>query len=381
MHKTTEEFASVWPDMIRGLSVLCVMVHHWFLFLPGRSGYAVLSESVEFVQTLCGTFLQLFFVISGYGLAISYLDSTNFSWSSWVSRRIRRILIPYWIVITATFLLVNLAHFVFSQQFTDHFSLSTLFCYVTFTRNYYPPCWGFNPTLWFMPVILGLYMLFPLLLWLLHRFRVQVFLLLAILITCGFIFIFSLFGYEISHDSALPFFFISPFAIGMAMAFFITRQVHFLARMSSIPAFFIGFSFYFSSWMLAKIWDQGSIYNDVLTAGGLFLICLPICKLIYSIFRKKVAEILIFLSKLSYLMYLLHGAFILYFAKPVLKFAFPYNFDLSMIICLLGLYILSIIMIAKVLCQTIKSLSVFLSNQYLSSRVAQRAATGRRFRG
>jgi peptidoglycan/LPS O-acetylase OafA/YrhL len=369
MRRNNDEFALIWADMIRGLSVLCVMVHHWFLFLPGRSGYAFLSQSVDFVQTVGGTFVHLFFFLSGYGLAASYFNSNDFSWHSWSARRIRKIIVPYWIFITATFLLVNSAHWVSAQQFGSHYSFLSLFCYATFTRNFYPPCWDFNPTFWFMPVIFGLYLLFPILLWLLKKCGVRTFILVSVLITYGSILLFLLFGYEIVHNTALPFFFISPFAIGMALALTLKRQVHFLAKLSSPYALLLGVGFYFSSWLLIHAWDQGSTFNDTLTTAGLIFMCIPACKFVFHVFPGRFTDILTFCSKHSYLMYLLHGALILYVIKPVLQSAFPDGPDLLVLTGLAGFYVVAVTFLAAALYRPVKALSGLVFGEYWGSAV------------
>jgi peptidoglycan/LPS O-acetylase OafA/YrhL len=154
---------SVWMDMLRGLAILAVVIHHWLLFIPYESSPITLFSFAELIQNGAGTTVHLFFILSGCGLTLSYFKKGAFSWGQWVRRRFGKIVVPLWVIITLTFVLVNLLNAIHSEVFESRYSWLGLFTYLTFTRNFYSPAWGLNPTLWFMPVIFGLYVLFPIL--------------------------------------------------------------------------------------------------------------------------------------------------------------------------------------------------------------------------
>lgn len=152
---------AVWMDMLRSLAILAVVIHHWLLFNPYSSSVRIFTNIADLIQTLAGTVVHLFFILSGCGLTVSYFKKGAVSWREWAKRRFRKIVAPYLIIVTATFVLANFMNFIFSNAVKTSFSPFSLLTYLTYTRNFYSPGWGLNPTLWFMPVIIGLYILFP----------------------------------------------------------------------------------------------------------------------------------------------------------------------------------------------------------------------------
>jgi len=137
---------------------------------------------------------------------MSYFRRGDLSWSQWARRRFKKIIVPYWIVITFTFILVTLANYVSSEFVTDSYSWRSVFTYVTFTRNFYSPGWGLNPTMWFMPVIVGLYVLFPVLVKVLEKYGAFLLLTISTLVTYGSITLCIVLEHPVSHQTALPLF-------------------------------------------------------------------------------------------------------------------------------------------------------------------------------
>ena len=103
--------ASVWMNMVRGIAVSAVVIHHWILFIPHQSSVSLFYTVAELTETLAGTAVHLFFILSGCGLTVSYFKRGDFSWKDWARRRVTRIIIPYWVIVSVTFLLANLGHY------------------------------------------------------------------------------------------------------------------------------------------------------------------------------------------------------------------------------------------------------------------------------
>jgi len=317
--RAVEEFQLIWPDLLRGLAIICVVVHHWILFNPHQSSSRFFYHGVEFIETIAGTAVHLFFILSGYGLTTSYLKSKDFSWKGWIERRIRKILVPYWVIVFVTFLLADTVHRLFPLESTASFSYGSLFSYLTLARNFYSPGWGLNSTLWFMPVIVGLYLLFPFLMLMLKNLGVLVLLGVSLFVTYGSITLCLWNGYEVSHQAALPFFFLVEFALGMALGHVLFSRPACLERLLSWKYFVLGVSCYFASWILTRAWEHGSDFNDLLTVIGVFLVAIRISRLICQSFPQKSVRVLQLLSRHSYLMYLIHGPLILYIFRPLFQ--------------------------------------------------------------
>lgn len=207
MRKVTSN-GTEWMDFLRGMAVIGIVIHHWLLFIPFDSNPVAVSAVDDFVKEVSGTGVQLFFVLSGCGLAVSYLKKGEpFLLGEWIRRRFRKIVLPYWIIVAGTFALANLASFEFGNQAASYSWLSLL-AYILFMRNHYEPSRSMNPSLWFMPVIIGLYVLFPLLMRFLKRYGISRLLILAGLVTYGSITLFEFSGYHIDHQNAIFLFYL-----------------------------------------------------------------------------------------------------------------------------------------------------------------------------
>jgi fucose 4-O-acetylase-like acetyltransferase len=100
---------------------------------------------------------------------------------------------------------------------------------------------------------------------------------------------------------------------------------------------------------MTRIWSLGDTYNDLLTALGVFLITINICKWIVRFSPKISVKILSQISKESYLIYLMHGSVILFVAKPLLAHGEKLPLHPFITIILSGLYCVVIFVLAKII--------------------------------
>jgi peptidoglycan/LPS O-acetylase OafA/YrhL len=328
-----------WMNTIRGLAVLAVVVHHWLFFIPFQGSVQGFCVFARLIQDVAGTALNLFFILSGAGLTVSYYtkcESTRFSWRGWASRRIAKIVFPYLILVTLSFVLYKISVLLFKALPGKQYDLFTLLAYLTFMRNFYEASFGFNPTLWYMPVILGLYVLFPILVRILEKYGPGILFAISTAATYGSIGLSFCLGYPVTHQSSIFPFYIILFAFGMLMG----HSIKFLSgkfnELASAKMFFIGVVSYLISWAMVTFWTYGDAYNDIFTAIGIFFPTLYISKLLDRFSPIKSRKIFDELSRESYLMYLIHGAVILYVALPILmKFGkLPLNPIVSIIMAL-----------------------------------------------
>lgn len=347
-------------NLIRSLAVISIVVHHWLLFIPHKSPVWAIEQSAELIETVAGTAIHLFFILSGFGLALSYFLSPSFSWAKWAKRRVTRILFPYLILVGATFGVVNFMHAVYPQVFKTSFSWATLAAYLTFTRNFYSAGWAFNPTFWYMPVIVGLYILFPLLIWVFKAAGPTLFFLATGVTTYLSISICVGIGYPIEHQTALPFFFVIEFAVGIYIGWRSSKNNEYLMGLVRNRNFLAGILLYFLSWLLIHIWTLGDIYNDLLTALGIFFIVLYPCGMALKLRGPRFEGVVEKISDRSYYIYLIHGPFILFLFIPIFhKFGIlPLNSLLS--ICLAPVYFVFVMTVAGVIASPIESFSKLL---------------------
>lgn len=318
--KTETTGRLIWMDILRGIAVLSVVMHHWLLFMP-YSDSNFFSQLNNMICGIEGTVVHLFFILSGTGLSLSYFNSihrNNLKWTWWATNKITKVILPYFLVILLTYLLYRLLYPIFNDSLKNRFGLGTLFAYITFLRNFYPDGSYFNPTLWFMPVILGLYLLFPILIKLFRQSSRPVFIAISLLITYGSIVLCIFLGYPVKHQSALPFFFVIEFSIGMIVGYSTWRGHCWVDSLKTLKFVFIGACFYILSWALTRYFPYGNFFNDLLTAFGVFLPLFYFSHLLIEFSPRFHINIFQNISRESYIMYLIHGPIILYILRPFL---------------------------------------------------------------
>ena len=280
--------------MLRGMAIIAIAIHHWLLFMPYEN-----SQLSTLIHAIAGTFVHLFFVLSGCGLTISYFQKKHFSWREWARRRFVRLVAPYWIIITATFILVNCFHFAMPTFITKSYSWAVLLTYLTFSRNFYSPAWELNPTFWFIPVIFGLYLLFLVLLKILEKYGAVVLLAISVLITYPSIYLF--FGLSTNHQSSIPLFHLPEFFLGMSFGYLQLFHPGCFERLTDFRFLCLGFLFYTIAWAMARFWEYGPSYDDLFTAAGIYLIALYGYRWMTKFSPRISARILTQFSKESYI--------------------------------------------------------------------------------
>jgi peptidoglycan/LPS O-acetylase OafA/YrhL len=308
-------------NTLRGLAVLAVVVHHWLLFIPFQASAPLLSGLAGLIRDVAGTALNLFFILSGAGLTASYFKSrgSGFSWKTWALKRASKVVLPYLVFVALTFGLSMVSIWVFGVSAGKPYDFATLLSYLTFTRNFYEPGWGLNPTLWYMPVIIGLYAIFPLLIKMLEKYGPWLLMGFSALASYSSIILCFYLNYPVTHQSSFFPFYVILFSLGMLIGYSVHFHPHKLHSFVNAKMVFYGGGFYVLSWAMTRFWRHGDAFNDIFTAVGLFLPALYFAEWMHRHWGERSEKIFSRLSKESYWMYLIHGPIILYVALPVLK--------------------------------------------------------------
>jgi len=338
--------------MMRGISIIGVVVHHSLLYLPRQD-----NSLLGIIQTLSGSTVHLFFILSGCGLTISFFKNTQFSWGKWAKKRFLRIIVPYWIIIILTFSIVTLANIIIPDVIIRGYSWKSLLSYLTFTRNFYEPSWGLNPPMWFMPIIIGLYILFPFLMKVLKKYGVLALIIISVVLTYGSITLFILLDFPTKHQAAPFLFFVAEFSLGMLIGYFICFNSALFKSLEDFGMFCLGMGFYLFSWVLRTFWSFGPLYNDIFTAVGIYLIVLYACSWLIRISPKKSVHFLNRVSDESYIMYLIHGPLLLFVLKPVLVSGMNAVLGPFVMILLCGCFCVVVFMLARSISRPIGSLT------------------------
>jgi peptidoglycan/LPS O-acetylase OafA/YrhL len=295
--------------LMKGLAIAFVFIHHWFGWLPSQSGtiFSLLTQSAVFA----GTFVQIFFVASGYGLTKSAIQKPINDWRKWCKHRTVSLLIPYWGITTIMFLMAK-ESLCFFDKGGDSLPWSILLAHLFLLRNFFQSSWGFNDSLWFIPVIFGLYMIFPLLFRVLRKSQ-WAFIILSGVLGVGSLCLFSLGGFSTCHYAAFFTFHIPQFALGMLLA----KKGILIFSFSRMRWLVAGVGGYLISFLLIKVHPALRDYNEIFNAIGAVIVSVFLCRILsYITFLRKIT---MFVGENSYALYLLHGVFILYLAKPLLQ--------------------------------------------------------------
>jgi peptidoglycan/LPS O-acetylase OafA/YrhL len=135
-------------DFCKGLAILSVVLFHYNTRWFGWQG------------------VHLFIVLSGFGLTYScLLKQRQIFWRDWYVKRFERIFPSYWAVVTFTYICLLVLRLFFREQFSFSLRQSTTQFILDFLllRNFsYQTMLGYpNDALWFVPLILSLYLVFP----------------------------------------------------------------------------------------------------------------------------------------------------------------------------------------------------------------------------
>jgi peptidoglycan/LPS O-acetylase OafA/YrhL len=295
-----------WVDMLKGIAIIAVFFDNWIGYMTLAATPTAAHTLVKVFKLSIGSFVQVFFILSGFGLTVAYLKQkkATWSWQRWAWRRFTKIVIPYEIAVLLTFALGMFGPLLYKASDVQ-FSGKCLLAYMTLTRNFFSSCWGWNPPLWFMPIIIGLYLFFPILLRILEKWGASVLLLASFLITYGSLVIAALAGARGGHGSDLPTYWVVQFAFGMILAYARETNPKSLHLLLGPRAFAVGAGLTVCSWALRTYVPLGKVFNDSLTSLGIFLILLNLSLMMRSVIP-TIGSTLTVLSSRSYLMYLIH---------------------------------------------------------------------------
>lgn len=304
-----------WIDGLKGIAIVGVVVENWANTIPHECPVA-LFYYLPALAACGGTLVHIFFALSGYGLTRSYYLRGVGSWRQWLVRRLVKVAVPYWVIVSLIWLLANALHAFLPTYYPKVYSAGTWVSYLTFTRFAVPEGWSLNPAFWFMPVIAGLYLVFPLLIRILDRFGSVCFWVICLAVTYGSVAVALLAGYPVTHQAALPVFHILQFAAGMFLAHAVCRFGFDLRRIARPPAIAVGALLYALSALLSRCVSWGPSVNDLLTATGAFLMLFPALSYLRLCAGGKLSGALANIGGHSYMIYLVHMPFIRFGVAP-----------------------------------------------------------------
>lgn len=171
---------------LKGIAIFLLLTHHLFYRGVGYIGLNLGGYEVFSILSLLGKVcIGIFVILSGYGLSESF-QAKGGSFFSFVYRHLKKIYLNYWLI-WLIFVPIGIFFFdrtlevVYGQRFIwpliiNLFGLQDLFY-----------LYGYNPTWWFITLIVLLYLLFPLFYKLVQRLKIFALVLFAALMYVNFV--------------------------------------------------------------------------------------------------------------------------------------------------------------------------------------------------
>ena len=316
--------------IIKGLAILLIAAYH---FQAAVSENAVLSQGEGLISWLKATLfsgqlkmiisgglwisflgVNVFFVLSGYGLTKKFMGLKDLSWTTsykQMLKQIKKIYIPYFWAHPLVHVMVGLVWILVWQKslsFNQWLSFYPLKNYVL-SLLIVPRWFGndlmfiFNGTWWFVGVIVEFYLLFPLLIWLKKKLGNNYFLILILGITISYRWILIKLGllgpigsvytnetfYWVNFPARL-----AEFGLGMWLA----GNDKVWKKLKKTGWVILGLGWFLS------LYKWGWVVNDFVLGLGGFLMLSSVADKVRK--NKIIAYVLGWIGKYSYYIYLLH---------------------------------------------------------------------------
>ncbi len=327
-------------DLTRGLALIFILAYHIFLFATEKNILTKatgLKENLErfgnLPNIILATFYQgvhIFIILSGFLLTLSMVKN-QLSPLVFYKKRLKRILIPYWLTFIICLALIFLSlKLPFINQFNKPiplaigikaFAFPLWFDYSSTTLSYINRAW------WFLPLILELYLVFPFLFKLSQKLKPVWLLALSLLLTLSYrvLATYTFQGSPIgvvypSLNGSAPFIIflarLFEFSLGMFLAQIYLQKENIISKLTTLPFLSLGVLLQ-SLGTVASFYKPGWIISDPLIGSGIFLVALNLSKLLAKI--NRTSKLLKFLSSISYPVYLIHYLLLIRFFTPLLN--------------------------------------------------------------
>ena len=295
-------------DVVRTLTCVLIIEGHVIKYIKDYNGFLV-----DLLAKFLLGVVFVFFILSSFGLTVSYYKHGIPSCRKWYYKRFMRVVPPYWAVVVAYYVMLKCVQQVYpSIEF--NYTCFDLTMYILLLRNFVQESWWMFEHLWFIPVIVGFYIIFPVMVAIFDRIKSLKFFLLSLLVSFSAISITIVSGHPFIRQNAHVFYYLPLFAAGMTAGYGVLYDRRMVTFLTSPYAFLIGCVCYVLSALMGL--SAFGTYNDCFTGIGSFLIlfsiihwCTPHIPAISTLLKN--------LSTYTYLAYLIHLPLVVYIIIPL----------------------------------------------------------------
>ncbi|MBU4316633.1 MAG: acyltransferase [Proteobacteria bacterium] len=287
-------------DQLKGLAIFFVVLGHLWLHV----------SKVNATHLFSGDGVSMFFLLSGFGLALSN-KKRKLRFGEFCSRRIRRVMIPYWI---ATILILLLDFFILKRTYPAEW-LALTFCGI----NVRIELMHLDYTRWFVTFLLVWYGVFFLAF---SQWKAEK----AALITAVAAVVLLWVNFRYLHFGWYQFL---PFSAGCLLgthyeklaAAYRHKSANFMAMGIALALYLLIYRYSTSFWPVyrAVIQTVPPLSMAYLSDANSLIFCLALILLSGKLVERGYqSRVLLFLGKYSYEIFLLHGPFLIKY-NPVIR--------------------------------------------------------------
>jgi peptidoglycan/LPS O-acetylase OafA/YrhL len=88
----------------KGIAIIGVFIDNWNHYMRFEPNPPLVNAAARTFVSVASPFVQVFFILSGFGLMMGYLRARDrWGWGRWGWRRVTKIVIPYILAVLLTF--------------------------------------------------------------------------------------------------------------------------------------------------------------------------------------------------------------------------------------------------------------------------------------
>lgn len=316
-------------DSIRGLAAISVMLGHFVFIFPQvadvnfehAAWYVKLIKYSPAHMFIAGhEAVLLFFILSGFVLSIPFNNNQNFSYSTYIIKRICRIYLPYLVAISlamlmsVTFYSSDMSGLSSQINWESSLNIKAVLEHLFFIGSYQNGL--YDPVIWSLIHEMRISIIFPFLMYFVLKNSWKKTLLFAVLVSIvGYVMTtISINVLGIKTDFFHTLYFTSLFIIGALLAKYrvpIVQRIQLLSRPVKVLLILFGILAYTNSWWTYSIPVMNnevfhiSLINDYLTVWGIVIFIVMSFSL-KTLLKLLETKLLMFFGKISYSLYLYH---------------------------------------------------------------------------
>lgn len=343
-------------DSLRGLAALTVIFSHFFAIFKVESHSNILNRLIDSPLHLFFAgheAVVLFFILSGFVLALPYYNNKETSYSVFAIKRVIRIYIPY---IVSVIVAVILA-FIFTKgginELSDWFNSvweypikwDVVIDHIIFIHSFENS--EFNPVYWSLVHELRISLVFPLILLLQNKYSIKTNTIIGVvLFFSGFsLFYLTNIVLQINVDYFSTLQYIPMFMIGAYLALYREKLVNYLKQLNEVAMYCLLFlallAYTYAHWFFPSIGILHVVNDLIISFGASIFIIFSLTSKKFSAFLK--IKLVHFMGKISYSIYLYHSIVLLtmlniFYNKINIIFIFIMTIILTMVLSALSYY-------------------------------------------